>query len=56
MQILVKERLGITLRRVVAWWIDAFLAAAIIIGFCLQYVQNALLEWWETHRGYAETP
>ncbi|HCG2964289.1 DedA family protein [Corynebacterium striatum] len=30
--------------------------AAIIIGFGLQKVQNALLEWWDTHRGYAETP
>lgn len=28
---MVLERLGIVLRRVVAWWIDAFLAAAIIL-------------------------
>ncbi|HAT6424804.1 TPA: DedA family protein, partial [Corynebacterium striatum] len=30
--------------------------AAIIIGFGLQKAQNALLEWWDTRRGYAETP
>lgn len=42
MQILVKERLGITLRRVVAWWIDAFLAAAIII--VVRWSVNALFD------------
>ncbi|MDN6199506.1 DedA family protein [Corynebacterium flavescens] len=30
--------------------------AAVIIGFGLQRGQNALLEWWDTRRGYAETP
>lgn len=42
MQILVKERLGITLRRVVAWWIDAFLAAAIIL--VVRWSVNALFD------------
>lgn len=30
--------------------------AAVIIGFGLQKGQNKLLEWWDTRRGYAESP
>lgn len=30
--------------------------AAVIIGFGLQKGQNKLTEWWDTRRGYAETP
>lgn len=30
--------------------------AAVIIGFGLQKAQNAVIEWWDTRRGYAETP
>ena len=30
--------------------------AAVIIGYGLQKGQNKLLEWWDTRRGYAESP
>ena len=30
--------------------------AAVIIGVSLQKLQNKLTEWWDTRRGYAETP
>ena len=30
--------------------------AAVIIGVGLQKLQNKLTEWWDTRRGYAETP
>ena len=42
MDFLAKEHLGITLRRVVAWWIDAFLAAAIIM--VVRWTINALFD------------
>lgn len=39
------ERLGILLRRTVAWWIDAFLAAAIIVAlkWFINLVTNEML-------------
>ena len=30
--------------------------AAIFIGLGLQKAQNSIMEWWDTRRGYAETP
>ena len=30
--------------------------AAVIIGVGLQKLQNKFTEWWDTRRGYAETP
>lgn len=30
--------------------------AAVFIGFGLQKAQNSITEWWDTRRGYAETP
>ena len=29
---------------------------AIFIGLGLQKAQNSIMEWWDTRRGYAETP
>ena len=37
---MIAERLGIALRRAVAWWIDAFLVAAIVT--VVRWVINAL--------------
>ncbi len=39
---MIVERLGIALRRAVAWWIDAFLVAAIVT--VVRWVINALAD------------
>ena len=35
---------------------SAVYIAAVIIGVGLQKLQNKFTEWWDTRRGYAETP